>query len=278
MTKNAARQPARQELGAFLRAARQHLDPAEVGLPGGGRRRTPGLRREEVAAMAGVGLAWYTWLEQGRVDTSRQVLDAVSRALRLDADAHRHVLTLAGLRPAPGDGAEDSHDLLDRLRPLLAGWTTTPALLVDPRFDILAWNEAYRAVWPDPGLTDPDRRNLLLLLVSDPAVQERLPGWRDLAQQMFWQLRANADRCPANERTREVLAHLERERPDLAPWWRCRSVREFRGDTLAVRLPSGQQLTLACSLLRPSTADPAVSVLVQAPADEPTRRWLASLA
>lgn len=255
------------------------MDPAEVGLPGTGRRRTPGLRREEVAALSGVGVAWYTWLEQGRVETSRQVLDAVSRALRLDADAHRHVLALAGLRPEPGSGVTPTEraELVERLRGLLDAWPTTPALLVDARFDILAWNDAYRAVWPDPGLTDVDQRNFLLLLVSDPVMRQRLPDWRTLAKEMFWQLRATTDRCPGDRRLGEVLTGLDDQRPDLAPWWRGRTVREFRGTTLAVHVPDGSQPRLTFSLLRP-TEEQAVSVLVQAPADEPSRRWLADLA
>jgi transcriptional regulator with XRE-family HTH domain len=90
----------RREPGGFLRAHRDRLTPAEVGLPATARRRTPGLRREEVAALSGVSVAWYTWLEQGRVETSRQVLTAVAGALRLDEAAHHHILALAGFAPA----------------------------------------------------------------------------------------------------------------------------------------------------------------------------------
>lgn len=98
--------PLRRELGGFLRATREHTAPADVGLTAGARRRTPGLRREEVATLSGVSVAWYTWLEQGRVAVSRQVLDSVCRALRMDAGARRHALELAGFHgeaPPPAD-------------------------------------------------------------------------------------------------------------------------------------------------------------------------------
>src|SRR5436305_14876459 len=91
----------RRELAAFLRSRRERLTPADVGLPPGGRRRTPGLRREEVALLAGVGMTWYTWLEQGRdINASDQVLDAIARTLMLDPHERTHLFTLAGLTPS----------------------------------------------------------------------------------------------------------------------------------------------------------------------------------
>jgi transcriptional regulator with XRE-family HTH domain len=178
----------KQELGAFLRAHRERLTPSDVGLAGGSRRRTPGLRREEVAALSGVGLAWYTWLEQGRVDTSRQVLDAVSRALRLDPDSHGHVLALAGLRPA----ADAPVDLTAVLSPLVDAWPG-PAAAVDRRFDVITANPAHLDLWRLP------ERNLVLLL-TDPAVRERVPEWEPLAQDVFRQFRMHADRHPDDPR------------------------------------------------------------------------------
>src|SRR5947207_15081093 len=95
-------------LGKFLRSRRARLAPLNVGIASSGRRRTPGLRREEVAALSGVGLAWYTWLEQGRVTASRQVLESVSRTLRLDSDAYRHVMALAGFSAPAAEKRSDT--------------------------------------------------------------------------------------------------------------------------------------------------------------------------
>ena len=237
----------KQELGAFLRAHRERLTPSDVGLAGGGRRRTPGLRREEVAALSGVGLAWYTWLEQGRVDTSRQVLDAVSRALHLDEDSHSHVLTLAGLLPTPAPPLP----LTTTLAPLVDTWPG-PAAAVDRHFDLLTANPAYRTLWRLP------ETNLVLLL-TDPALHDRMPDWQPLAQDVFRQFRLHADRHPDDPRTTELLTRFAGERPELAPWWECRSVQGFRTTTATI---DDQPWTF--SLLRPSE-DPEAGVLLLRP-------------
>ncbi|MEV7191218.1 helix-turn-helix transcriptional regulator [Streptomyces sp. NPDC093510] len=218
-------------LGGFLRAHRERLSPGDVGLPHTARRRTPGLRREEVAALSGVSVAWYTWLEQGRVDTSRQVLDAVARALRLDDASHRHALALAGF--APGATApRASYD--PNLRALLDSWPGSPALLLGPAYDILAWNRAYADVWPDPAKIPEERRNLLLLLVADARHQRVLPGWESVAVDLYRHLRTRADRRPGDEGFRRLTDRLATARPDLDDWWACRSVGDFAPRTVEI--------------------------------------------
>ena len=247
----------RLELGRFLRAHRALLGPADVGLVAGGRRRTPGLRREEVAALSGVGLAWYTWLEQGRVETSRQVLDAVARALRLDADAHRHVLALAGL------ASESPEADLEALRPLVDG-LATPAAVVDRWFDVVAGNRGFT------DLRVPGRN--LVLAFTDPAWRERAPEWEPLAQNVFRQFRAHADRSPDDPRGQELLRELKTRRAELAAWWECRAIRAFAATETAV---DGRSLRF--SLLRPAEAPDAGVLVVSAaagvrpPAGPPSR-------
>nr|WP_095875667.1 helix-turn-helix transcriptional regulator [Streptomyces sp. TLI_235] len=138
----------REELARFLRACRARVHPEDVGLPPGLRRRTPGLRREEVAQLAGLGVTWYTWLEQGRpINASEQVLEAVARTLRLDAAEREHLFRLAGVRlPSPADTDHPELDgatqtILDQLDPL-------PAAICNTRFDVLRHNAAYRALFP----------------------------------------------------------------------------------------------------------------------------------
>ncbi|MEV0322722.1 helix-turn-helix domain-containing protein [Streptomyces sp. NPDC050658] len=244
----------RGELGTFLRAHRERLAPADLGLPVGPRRRTPGLRREEVAALSGVGVAWYTWLEQGRVDTSRQVLDAVSRTLRLDMDAHRHVLSLAGFAPPPAaagpPGVGEEHD---NLRALIDSWPNSPALALAPDLSITAWNAAYSAVWPDPARFPADRRNLLLLLIDDPEHQRTLPDWERLAQDLHRHFRSHADALPHDGRVRALGERLHAARPDLAHWWACRSVGELAPRTIEVAGAEGQS-RYRVTLLTPAAA------------------------
>ncbi|MEU5694007.1 helix-turn-helix domain-containing protein [Actinosynnema sp. NPDC020468] len=228
----------RQELGRFLRAHRALLDPADVGLTGSRRRRTPGLRREEVAALSGVGLSWYTWLEQGRVGTSREVLDAVARALRLDDDAHRHVLTLAGHHAPPAEPDPEP------LRHLVAG-LGRPAALVDGWFDVRA------------GGLFGESDNLVLAFTS-PRWRARVPDWEPLAQAVFREFRRHADQAPDAPRARALLAALRADRPDLTPWWECRAVVEFR-TTAATVDGVGHDF----SLLRP--AGSTLGVLIATP-------------
>src|SRR5689334_15098803 len=137
----------RDELAAFLRARRARVGPEAVGLPPGPRRRTPGLRREELAQLAGVGVTWYTWLEQGRpINASVQVLSAVARALRLDPAERDHLFRLAGTPAPPADPAAP---VLDRTcQVILDGLDPMPAVISNGRFDVLLHNAAYDALFP----------------------------------------------------------------------------------------------------------------------------------
>ena len=140
----------RRELGAFLRTRRERLAPDQVGLPSTGRRRTPGLRREEVAVLAGVGVTWYTWLEQGRsINVSTQVLTAVGRALRLDDAEKRHLERLAGVRADPAGPATLEAPLSAAYQPVLDKLDPYPACLQTSAFDIVAYNRAYRFLFTD---------------------------------------------------------------------------------------------------------------------------------
>ncbi|MEJ2889839.1 helix-turn-helix domain-containing protein [Actinomycetospora aeridis] len=197
----------RQELGRCLRAYRDLVGPRQVGLPAGSRRRAPGLRREEVAALAGVGVTWYTWLEQGRVTASDQVLDAVGRVLGIDDVGREHLRALS--RP---------HDPLeidpDGLRPLLASWRDDPAALLDARLDVVAANEAWTATFA------PGRHVLEQLLAS---TEDVVPLVHALARR----LRMATDRDPGDARLTQVRAQLRAGAPGLGALWDCRGVGAF---------------------------------------------------
>ncbi|TDC13038.1 XRE family transcriptional regulator [Streptomyces sp. 8K308] len=249
----------RRELGAHLRAHRELVSPEQAGLPGGGRRRAAGLRREEVAALAGVSVAWYTWLEQGRVAVSRQVVDAVCRALRMAPAAHRHALELAGFRPTETGSAADG-SVRPETRALIDGWPDTPALVLDDRFDILAWNAAHERLWGDPAALPAERRNLLLWLA---AARDRLPpeAADPLLRGLYQHFRASTGRAPDHPRAAEITRLLAAERPDAAAWWQCRAVTDFPPTTATV--PGAGRLTF--TLLRP-VAEPERYLLAQTPA------------
>src|SRR4051794_37672817 len=158
----------RDELASFLRTRRERVTPAEVGLPPGGRRRTPGLRREEVAQLAGVGVTWYTWLEQGRaINASAQVLGAVARTLRLDTAEREHLYRLADISH-PSAGADWAVETFDDVEPILQALDPLPAMVANPRGDILGWNRTYAVLHPGLVNAAPEERNNLWYLFTQP--------------------------------------------------------------------------------------------------------------
>lgn len=152
----------RRELASFLRSRRERVQPQDVGLPPGGRRRTPGLRREEVAQLSGVGVTWYTWLEQGRdINVSAQVVDAIARTLKLDRYEWAHLSTLAGVSTTPA--ADQCAALPDAVRRVMHQVSPFPAAVLNDRFDLLAYNDAFSTVMVDLDALPAAEHNLLWL-------------------------------------------------------------------------------------------------------------------
>jgi len=157
----------RDELAAFLRARRERVTPADVGLPPGPRRRTPGLRREEVAQLAGVGVTWYTWLEQGRpINASVQVLDAIAAVLRLGTSERWHLYRLAELPGVPTPLATDI--VAAEVVAVLDALDPSPACVYNGKYDLLACNEAYAALFPTLVRATGIERNALWQIYGKP--------------------------------------------------------------------------------------------------------------
>ncbi len=214
----------RHELADFLRSRRERISPDQVGLPVGGRRRTPGLRREEVAQLAGVGVTWYTWLEQGRdIRASDQVLGAIANTLQLDPFERAHLFTLAGL-PEPEVERECRaispaiHLMLRQLEPL-------PALVHNARMDILAYNRAYDRLVGGLGRFDFAERNTLLLAFTDPAWRARLLDWDAAAPRLVAQFRAAMAGHVAESSWKCLVKQLREESAEFAALWDQHEVR-----------------------------------------------------
>ncbi|MFC8599992.1 helix-turn-helix transcriptional regulator [Isoptericola sp. NPDC057191] len=211
--------PDRAALGEFLRERRGRIGPGDVGLPVSGRRRTPGLRREEVAQLAGVGVTWYTWLEQGRArNVSDQVLDAVARVLRLDAAERRHLLALAGREAAvaPGPPAEVRPEQLAVLEQLLP----YPAAIQTDCYDLLAANRAYRYLFDDLDARPPDERNCAWLMFTDPRWRAALGDTEDVVlHNIAARLRAREPEHRDDPRWSALLARLRATSPDFVRHW-----------------------------------------------------------
>ncbi len=168
----------RGELGDFLRTRRGQLVRADLGLPPVGRRRTTGLRREEVAFLSGVSVTWYTWLEQGRdIQPSRQVLDAIARTLRLSPPEHAYVLSLAGYSAPPPPAEPIPQAAPPHVQRLLDALDSYPAYAIAPDWGISGWNPAYARLYPNVAAVPVSDRNLLWLVFTDPYVRDLLPDW-----------------------------------------------------------------------------------------------------
>ncbi|BCJ27534.1 helix-turn-helix transcriptional regulator [Actinocatenispora sera] len=215
----------RRELSDFLRTRRERLVPAQVGLPPGRRRRTPGLRREEVAQLAGVGVTWYTWLEQGRdIQPSGQVLEAVSRTLRLDPHERAHLYRLANV-PAP-EVTKDCAAVSPEIQLMLTQLEPFPACVKNARTDLLAYNRTYDRMLGGLSAIPVEQRNTTLLLFTDPSFQARIVGWEEKAPMVVAQFRAAMARHVAEPAWKQLLRTLRHQSPLFADLWDRHDVRE----------------------------------------------------
>jgi transcriptional regulator with XRE-family HTH domain len=258
----------REELADFLRTRRAAVTPDQVGLPSTGRRRTPGLRREEVAQLAGVGLSWYTWLEQGRdVRPSPQVLDALARALRLDAAERAHLFHLARVE-IPLPAAEDyPREAPPELAEFVAALEPHVAYVTNPPADLLTWNRAAAVAMTDFGLLPPGRRNLLWLLFTDPRMRTS-STWEDTARRNLARFRAEHARRIGDATFTERIAELTAASPEFAAWWPKHEVlAEQSGTKLAGQYRLHHLQTIP-------TSHPDLRLTILAPADETTRAAL----
>ncbi|MFI9505806.1 helix-turn-helix transcriptional regulator [Nocardia sp. NPDC052566] len=204
----------REQLSDFLRTRRARLTPADVDMVAVGRRRTPGLRREEVAALAGVGVSWYTWLEQGRdINVSNEVLDAISRALRLSEPERAHLYLLTGLNP-PRVGGADA-DVTPELRQLLDAWSPRPALLQDKYWNLLALNDAAKTVL---GYHDTDQ-NCLITFFTNTRYRGMHGHWATIAPDIVAAYRAEAAHSPGDPEFARVITELTAASPEFADLW-----------------------------------------------------------
>ncbi len=223
--------------GSYLRDRRARLDPAAFGLPLA-RRRTPGLRREEVAQRANVSATWYTWLEQGRGGApSADVLDRIARALML-TDVEREHLFLLGLgRPPEIRRLETTEGVTPRLQRLLDALEFSPAMVKTPVWDVVAWNRAASAVLTDYGAMPPDQRNVLRQIFCDPRVHAAQTDWEGVARFVVAAFRADVVRAGAANEVKALIDELSRLSPEFAAMWRDNDVRGYGGGTKQLRHP-----------------------------------------
>ncbi|WP_185983348.1 helix-turn-helix transcriptional regulator [Aureimonas mangrovi] len=210
-------------LGAFLRDRRQRLDPAAFGFAG--RRRTPGLRREEVAQRAHISTTWYTWLEQGRGGApSPRVLDSLADALMM-TDAEREHLFLVGIGRPPRAHPTASAGITQRLQRLLDGLGAIPATVATATWDIIGWNLAARRVLTDYETLPAGERNILKRMFLDPETQAAQSDWESVARFLVATFRAETARAGDDERAAALVAELTKASEAFARMWTEKDVR-----------------------------------------------------
>lgn len=256
----------RRELADFLRTRRERLSPAALGLPEGRRRRTPGLRREEVAELAGIGVDWLVRLEQGRsISPSAATVDALARALRLGEAEHAHLRALAR-RP---DRAPFVREIVPApLRRLIEG-LNQPAYITGQRWDVLAWNAAAGEIFAFPRLPESDR-NTLVSMLTNPATRRLFgPGWADEARRMVALFRATHDPWAGDPAFSELLTRLHRDCAEFPGWWSAHEVRSPTAGRKRLFHPTRGVLTFEYATFQ-AHDDPALKLAIYtAVADEP---------
>ena len=227
----------RAELADFLRTRRNAITPDQVGLPNGGRRRTPGLRREEVAQLAGVGTTWYTWLEQGRdIRASASVLDALAGALRLTPPERAH-LFLLGRGEEVGPPDTPAEKVTDEVRRLIEHLGSSPALVIGRRWDYLAWNRALAVLIGDPADLPAGRRNHIWATFMDPDRRRLFTDWDVAARNAVARFRADSAQHIGDPAFDELIAELRETSPEFADWWRRHEVARSGAGRKVLRHP-----------------------------------------
>ncbi|BCW88659.1 hypothetical protein sos41_18000 [Alphaproteobacteria bacterium SO-S41] len=249
------------ELGDFLRSRRAQLSPKAVGLTSGRRRRTPGLRREEVAELAGIGVDWYSRLEQGRaVSPSVTTIDALARALRLTKVDHAHLKALTRSGPRRPFAIETVPEIVRRTVEAL----TLPAYITGRRWDVLTWNAAAEEVFGFGRLADGER-NVLLSMFTRAGTRKLFgSSWTGEAQRMIAQFRATHDLWAGDPAFRDLVARLRAESAEFAAWWERHDIRGIAGGEKALSHPKKGALRLSYATFQ-SNDDPALKLVIYTP-------------
>ncbi|MEU8682431.1 helix-turn-helix transcriptional regulator [Streptomyces sp. NPDC048611] len=266
----------RAELAAFLRSRRERITPEQVGLPRGARRRTPGLRREEVAHLGAVGVTWYTWLEQGRdIHVSPQVLDAVARALLLDRAERSHLFSLAGaVDPVPG---RECTGVTRELRQILEQLSPFPAAVQNSRFDILAYNPTYGRLLCDLDALPEEDRNCMWLAFTHPEWRAGVGDLEATMRVMAAKFRASMAEHLAEPAWKALVARLTEASPEFRAIWAQHEILRPVSAVKLFRHPRVGTLQLTATSLWTGPND-GPKLLSYTPVDETSRERLEQLA
>jgi transcriptional regulator with XRE-family HTH domain len=256
----------RIELSNFLRNRRERLSPERFEIPVSPRRRTPGLRREELAQLAGVSVSWYTWLEQGRpITVSEQVLESISRVLQLDWAERRHLFLLAKDHlPPSNSGGEDIHYISPQLQQVLDAFGICPAYILDKYWNIVAWNKMASKVFVEYTTLSSREKNLIWLLFTHPSQKRLIVDWENEARRCIAQFRFSVDQYIGEPWLTDFINDLKYASPQFRDWWTKYDIQAAHGNCKRLNHPIIGSLALqATTLLLPDYSE--LKIIVYTP-------------
>lgn len=262
-----------KELGLFLRSRRQRLAPEEVGLTAGPRRKTPGLRREEVAQLARLGVSWYSWLEQGRdIHVSAEALRSVATALRLTPDETAYIFEIAG-HLVPPTVRDEPSGVSASLQRVLDSMTWTPAYVLNQRWDRIESNSAANALFGDIRDSAPRDTNVIWRLFTSPQIKTLVHNWESVAQDTLCEFYTTRSRCTDEEWMEEFASDLMQISPEFRAWWPKREIRPPRDRRTVFDHPTAGRLVLEFTTYYISERmDLRMCVLVPLPEEDSPRK------
>ena len=262
-------------LGTFLRDRRARMDPAAFGF-GGGRRRTPGLRREEVAQRANISPTWYTWLEQGRGGApSPDVLNRIAAGLMLTEPEREH-LFLLGLGRPPAATYRATDDVTPRLQRVLDALNLSPAIIKTATWDVVAWNAAAARLLTDYGTLPRGQRNILRLMFTNSRVKAAQADWLSVARYVVGAFRADAARAGAGAEIGQLVEELSRLSPEFEALWRDNDVAGHGDGLKCLRHPEYGLIELEFSAFSVD-GRPDLGMIVYNPASAETARRIEAM-
>jgi transcriptional regulator with XRE-family HTH domain len=258
----AALERSRSELSDFLRSRRARLSPDEVGLPTAGRRRTKGLRREEVASLAGVGLTWYTWFEQGRdIRVSPDFLENVVRALRLNSTERQHLFLLMDREAAPQRSLVRT--VSPALQRMLDGFSHYQAYIRTTQWDVVAWNKPADRIF-NFSRRKPEERNLVRMVFTDPEMRAMMPNWETDAPKMVAKFRGDYAKQRGDAALEALVKEVQRQSPEFRLWWRRHDVLASGEGIKVLRLKGKGDIVMEHTSFTVN-GEPDLTLLVHAP-------------
>lgn len=261
-------------LGSYLKARRMRMDAAQYGYPMR-RRRTPGLRREEIAIRANVSTTWYTWLEQGRGGApSAEVLERLARALALTGTEREHLFLLAQNRP-PGIQFQEA-DVTPQLQRVLDSMPLSPAFIKTADWQIVAWNRAATRLFTDYASLPVARRNILWLVFCEEEVKSKMPEWEKVARSLVASFRADIARTGASERVKSLVQLLCDTNPEFHSIWASQDVNLHGAGIKTIHYADAGTLTLEYTTLAVE-GKPGLSMVIYNPASHEDDRLMQHL-